>query len=185
MLSRADLRNRPCAAGDSHPGQPRSRPVVARCSDAATASHPQRPAFFMRRTADLIRGFGSILGSMRRTWATLLLSLFSFSLIAPAVASLDAETNLPACCRRNGVHHCSILKNSAGPSRGNRLQDAPCPSFPSGKGFPVGHAGVALYPPQRVLAPQAVCTSTRPQREALYRISYSRAQQKRGPPSLS
>ena len=36
----------------------------------------------------------------------LLLALFSFSLISPAVLASDADSKLPACCKRNGKHHC-------------------------------------------------------------------------------
>ncbi|HVV45274.1 MAG TPA: hypothetical protein VHC72_08700 [Bryobacteraceae bacterium] len=44
---------------------------------------------------------------MRRLLASLLLVVFSLSLISPALASA-AKSNLPACCLRNGKHHCEM-----------------------------------------------------------------------------
>jgi hypothetical protein len=43
----------------------------------------------------------------------------------------------------------------------------------------------ALNTPQRIFAAIVAHPTAGPQTEALYRISYSRAGQKRGPPSLS
>lgn len=45
---------------------------------------------------------------MRRVPAILLLFLFSFSLFGPALF-VDGESNLPACCRRDGKHHCGMM----------------------------------------------------------------------------
>ena len=39
---------------------------------------------------------------MRRVPAILLLAVFSFSLISPALFASETESNLPACCRRDG-----------------------------------------------------------------------------------
>src|ERR1041384_748053 len=69
---------------------------------------------------------------MRRTWAILLLALFSFPLISPAVLASDARAKLPACCRRDGQHHCTATASTGGPG----LQAARCFSFPSAKAAP-------------------------------------------------
>ncbi len=45
---------------------------------------------------------------MRRALAAMLVVLFSFPLIAPALASGPNDSQLPACCRRNGKHHCAM-----------------------------------------------------------------------------
>ncbi len=46
---------------------------------------------------------------MRRLLSLVLLAVFSLPLILPALAlGQDPESNLPACCRRNGAHHCMM-----------------------------------------------------------------------------
>jgi hypothetical protein len=52
-----------------------------------------------------------------RVVANLLLAVFSLGLITPAFASL-AESNLPACCRRAGIHHCSMSASANTPTNG-------------------------------------------------------------------
>jgi hypothetical protein len=119
---------------------------------------------------------------MRRIWATLLLALFGFSPIIPALSAGDSESTLPACCRRNGAHHCAILKDHAKSGGETKAEAARCPSFPSAKAFPVGRTAAAVNISQRIVAVIVSHPAARPRTEALYRISYSRAGQKRGPP---
>jgi hypothetical protein len=45
---------------------------------------------------------------MYRLSAILLSAFFSFSLISPAVFAADPDASLPACCRRDGKHHCAV-----------------------------------------------------------------------------
>ena len=46
---------------------------------------------------------------VRRLISLVLLAVFSLPLILPALAlGQDPENNLPACCRRNGAHHCRM-----------------------------------------------------------------------------
>src|SRR5215467_13449905 len=63
---------------------------------------------------------------MRRLWATLLLAVIGYTLIAPALFAGPADTKLPACCRRNGKHQCATAASPNGPA----LQSARCISFP-------------------------------------------------------
>jgi len=49
---------------------------------------------------------------MRRVWATLVLVLFSFSLIGPLV-SANVQSGVPACCRRAGKHHCAMAGDAS------------------------------------------------------------------------
>jgi len=44
---------------------------------------------------------------MRRLLASLLLVLISLSLVSPVLASA-AQSDVPACCLRNGKHHCEM-----------------------------------------------------------------------------
>ena len=70
---------------------------------------------------------------MRRALAFLLAALFSFELIGP-VLSASAAPELPACCRRNGKHHCAMAnmgEPSAMPADPSVKTLQPrCPFFP-------------------------------------------------------
>jgi hypothetical protein len=121
---------------------------------------------------------------MRRTVSILLVSLFSFALIGPAVSASDADSQLPACCRRDGKHHCAMTENQPAPSVGPLLHAARCPSFPAAKAVPASRTLGLVRISQAIFAGLVSHPASRPQTEALYRISYSRAGQKRGPPTL-
>ncbi len=143
-----------------------------------------------RRTAQIACGdYGSI-ARMRRVPAILQVFLFSFSLIGPAL-SVDAESNLPACCRRDGKHHCGMTAAEmadmaqtppSGPAAGARR--AKCPFFPSG-GAVLPHSGAALLGaswPAGVSVAAAI--AIRAQAQAGYRTWLGESHHKRGPPSL-
>jgi len=125
---------------------------------------------------------------MRRALAALLVSVFSFSLIGPALFA-SADSSVPACCRRDGKHHCSMsgMDQDAAPLSGPAMvaYSAKCLYFPKG-GALLPHSDAAL-----LTARDAVCTSTTGQAtiqlkpDAAYCTVFNRAHQKRGPPSLS
>ncbi len=127
---------------------------------------------------------------MRRVSAILQVFLFSFSLLGPALL-VDSESNLPACCRRNGKHHCGMTAAEmadmaqtppSGPAAGARR--AKCPFFPSG-GAVLPHPGAALLAaPQQASVSTVGQTAAPPHAGRAYRISFDRAHPKRGPPSL-
>ncbi|MDX1980443.1 MAG: hypothetical protein SFV51_09250 [Bryobacteraceae bacterium] len=117
---------------------------------------------------------------MRRAQAILLLFLLSFPLITPLLSS-EPESKLPACCRRDGKHGCSMDKRApSGVAMANaRMQ---CPQYPTARAMPA--AGAMDAPPALTaleLAPAGPAAVG--QSEAQYRVSFSRARQKRGPPS--
>ncbi|MGD0360632.1 MAG: hypothetical protein ABSC93_07155 [Bryobacteraceae bacterium] len=125
---------------------------------------------------------------MRRVPAILLLFLFSFSPIGPALF-VDGESNLPACCRRDGKHHCGMMPPETtgmadAPSSGPAV-DAPrarCPFFPNG-GALLPHSEAALLTASRAGAISMVGQfATAAQVEAGYRTSVTRSHPKRGPP---
>ena len=125
---------------------------------------------------------------MRRVPAILLVFVFSFSLIGPALF-VDAESNLPACCRRDGKHHCGMTDRDMAetPSSGAAVDAlrAKCPFFPSG-GAVLPQPGAALLAASQPAGISIVSQIAAPaQAEAGYRISFNRFHQKRGPPSLS
>jgi hypothetical protein len=117
---------------------------------------------------------------VRRVPAILLLGLFSFSLIEPALMA-DNDSKLPACCRREGQHHCAMTVESS--AAGSAVQ-AVCPAFPKTGATPA-HTRLAGIRPEQLMFGQPVsyltaCTQTR----ALLRVSFSWNRQKRGPPAL-
>jgi hypothetical protein len=118
-----------------------------------------------------------------RFLASVLVALFSWSLISPAVLA-DAASNLPACCRRAGLHHCAVP--APGATRAG-IDAAPCLQFPGMQAAPAAAKLPGLTKsPQPFYAPLVDDPITHAQPESRYRISYSRAGQKRGPPlSLS
>jgi hypothetical protein len=114
----------------------------------------------------------------------LLLVAFSFPLIAPALAGPPDESSLPACCRRNGAHHCDMAGITVAVSSRSQSVAAKCPCCPFGRvALMLPHAFTALSaPPTAVLAagPAILVRDA----EAGYRISADRTRQKRGPPTL-
>jgi hypothetical protein len=124
---------------------------------------------------------------MRRVPAILLVFVFSFPLIGPALFA-DAESNLPACCRRDGRHHCGMPDRDMAdtPSSGAAVDAlrAKCPFFPNG-GAVVPEAGPALLAGSQAAGVSiATRIAASPKPEAGYRISFDRSHHKRGPPSL-
>jgi len=118
---------------------------------------------------------------MRRFWAILLVVFSSFSLIAPVVFFSDADSPLPACCRRNGKHACAMLASQSGPS-GASAQAARCPLFPATKAMP-GRTASVPGNRQAIFAGLVSNPAAHPQIEAQYRICHSRAGLERGPPT--
>jgi hypothetical protein len=121
---------------------------------------------------------------MQRASATLLLTLFSVSLMAPFL-SADPESKLPPCCRKNGKHHCAMMRDAAPPSAGAGLTgNSSCPFYRGSSAIPI--AGTANLITSFPVFYATVRTHSVPlaQTASLYRISYSRAANKRGPPSF-
>ena len=120
---------------------------------------------------------------MRRTIALALMMVFSWTLIAP-VFGPDADANLPPCCRRNGKHHCMMRmmerfgsnQKASRPSQRNApaSQPAPVPFILRAYNPETGKQIYAEVVRHRLSAPQT---------EAVYRVSFLRSHQKRGPPS--
>jgi hypothetical protein len=122
---------------------------------------------------------------MRRALTSICLTLLSFPLIAP-LPPADTDSELPACCRRNGKHHCSMMamadqKSPPGPAV--RAIQPKCPYYPAANAVP-SEPNAAL--PGNFPAISALFFSRsagRARTEAGYRISFSRSRQKRGPPA--
>jgi hypothetical protein len=121
--------------------------------------------------------------TMRRSIALSLLMIFSWMLIAPLLAP-DAEAALPACCRRNGKHHCMMggMEQTGGKDTGLTSVSAKCPCVPSSTAAVHAptykpEAGTQFY---AEIVRHPACA---PQTEARFRISFLRSHQRRGPPS--
>jgi len=101
------------------------------------------------------------------------------------VITESGEPSVPACCMRDGKHHCTLLQ--PGPEEDTsspKLSANRCPSFPRA----ATPTNVSYSAPVLQLA-VASCDFSHPaskaQTEALYRFSHSRTREKRGPPALS
>jgi len=121
---------------------------------------------------------------MRGSIAVLLVTVFSFSLISPAVFASDADARLPACCRHGGKHGCAMKASQTAPSSGPSVLAGRCRFFPSAKAIPPGRTVSLPGVSQAIFAGLLSHPASHPQTEALYRISYSRAGQERAPPTL-
>ena len=124
---------------------------------------------------------------MRRVSAILLVFVFSFSLIAPALFA-DAESNLPACCRRDGKHHCGMMDRDMAEAPSSGLAVAAlhvkCPFFPNAAAV-VPHSEAALPAASQTAAVSiGVRIVSRARAAAGCSVSFGRSHRKRGPPSL-
>ena len=128
---------------------------------------------------------------MRRLISISLLLFFLMPIASPLFAANPAEANLPACCRRNGKHHCMMSLAMRSPSsrpfsrkpalRPANLQGK-CPyapfltQAPAHLIFTHDEPGLTIY--ASILNHPACHAKT----EARFRISFDRSHQKRGPP---
>jgi hypothetical protein len=138
---------------------------------------------------------------MQRILAITLMLLFGLPVISPLFAlGGDAETNLPACCRRNGMHHCMMGMNMGSTSTGASAATGAaggagarttaaivterCPY--GAQSMPVAvHEGWTLDTAAAVFAGLVSHPAGSPQTESKRRVASLRARQKRGPPVLS
>jgi hypothetical protein len=118
---------------------------------------------------------------MRRALASILLGLLSFPLIAPVLRA-NTVSDLPACCRRDGKHHCAMSESAAG--EGLKAAQTQCPLFPKTAAIVQSSSKIILLgaaPRMGALPPSCSTTLTadqdRPRLAAHYAI------QKRGPPA--
>jgi hypothetical protein len=113
-----------------------------------------------------------------------------FAVLAPTMAMFaltlqTPENKLPACCRRDGKHHCAMM-DAAGFSSEREMRALPeqCP-FRT-QAVTLGH--VTSYLPGASAVHYSELTShpaIHAQVRAAFRISEERTHQKRGPPVLT
>ena len=118
-----------------------------------------------------------------RIVASSLLALFSASMALPVIAP-DLRPALPACCRRDGKHHCAMMDMITGEDGTPRVMPSRCPMYPS-YSVTANYEGLSTPPPVHEFDSFLLASpAPKAQGEILYRISYSRSRQERGPPSL-
>jgi hypothetical protein len=134
------------------------------------------------RTGPIPRGIWSPRRLYLTAVANLLLAVFSFGLIAPALDS-EPASKLPACCRREGKHHCATVSPASSKEVALRDVSQKCPRFPGTK-FTARQdnaytpASTSFY--AAFVSHPALYTHL----YARYPISSNGSHQKRGPPSL-
>jgi hypothetical protein len=120
---------------------------------------------------------------MRRIVANTLLVLLTCIPILPYL-STTSRTDLPACCQRDGKHHCTMMSAESSSGGGLQAKSEKCPLYPLATFFArnqvacpretaIFYAGIVSHP------------ALHAQIDANYRVSNSRSHQKRGPPPAS
>jgi hypothetical protein len=127
--------------------------------------------------------------ALRKLLAITLLALAGLPLIQPLLAlAPKSEANLPACCRRDGKHHCMMSMADRGQfaSRTPQFQSPAekCPYCPVSIAIVQGNA--LLLPITKAIFAELIAhPAIAAQTELKLRISLNRSRQKRGPPSSS
>lgn len=121
---------------------------------------------------------------MRQLLAISLLILFGLPFALPLLGANAADAELPVCCRRNGKHHCAMMREFS-PSKvsvGTVREKCPYSIAP-----PATIILPAYIPPASasIFAGVTRHPAVAAQVEAQFRISFDRARQKRGPPTIS
>ena len=129
----------------------------------------------------------AFIGRLRRLIAISLLAMLGLQFVPPLLAlTTRSETNLPACCRRNGRHHCMMGMAERGQHTSRDPQfTAPPEKCPHGPAAVVVTHGNAFAPPlaQAIFAGVIAHPAITAQTKSKLRISLNRARQKRGPPA--
>jgi hypothetical protein len=93
---------------------------------------------------------------VRRLLSLVLLAVFSLPLILPALAlGQGPDSNLPACCRRNGKHHCMMSAEEMQRLLNGIKASSPhshCPLYPTAV-TPLRHVDLAVPAGTPALAP--------------------------------
>ena len=122
---------------------------------------------------------------LRRRSAILLLALFSFSLLSPVIVSAQGA-NVPACCRRDGKHHCSTSMSGGDSESSASFQaNSKCPLYPGVVLLPASSIAAQTPPTASLAIPDNGESLPVEHRRESLRILRGSAHYKRGPPSCS
>ena len=126
-------------------------------------------------------------GIVQRLLSVVLLVFFSLPLISPVLAvTAGSDGNMPACCRRNGAHHCTKIvqpKESGGPEVSFSAITGQCPAYPAVV-TPVRHGDLTFHTSSLIFAEAVSHPSIKAQTQARARIALDLSGQKRGPPKI-
>ena len=126
---------------------------------------------------------------MRKLISILLLAIFGLPFVSPVfAATAKSETNLPACCRKNGKHQCMTSLEGQAPSASTkptlRAPQEKCPYYPASV-FVSPHMDLGLAPSVATYAGIVSHPAVHAQTESKWRVARDRSRHKRGPPSVS
>lgn len=134
------------------------------------------------------RSIDGSIHSLRRLLSILLLVAFGLPVVSPLFAMVRTdEARLPACCRRDGKHHCMMgMSDRARQGQSVLSFGTPvekCPYCPSA--LVAAHIDYLAAPTAHAVFASLVShPSGIAQTESLRRISRDRSHQKRGPPAF-
>jgi hypothetical protein len=124
---------------------------------------------------------------MRRLLSFALLLVFGLPVVAPALGpTAEAQMNLPACCRRDGAHHCTKTPEQlAAMLHGDQFNtvQSKCPCCPSAP-INLHQQAMSLHTPAVHLTGFDSVTAKCRQAEASARVALAGARHKRGPPTV-
>jgi hypothetical protein len=133
--------------------------------------------------------------AVRRILSILLTIVFGLPMVSPLFALQGSPaSNLPACCRRDGKHHCMLAMDGAAPASAAQPDSISARRFgapmlsercPFGSKAMPGNVHPDWTPDttDAVFAGLISHPSQVAQTESRYRISADRSRQKRGPPA--
>jgi hypothetical protein len=126
---------------------------------------------------------------VRKALSILLLAFFGLPIFSPLLAlTPQAETNLPACCRREGKHHCimTTVERATPTDAKETTASAPLERCPYAPFIVTSGTHVSPFLPaaqEDRFVPPSSHPSGVAQSESRLRISQIRSRQKRGPPA--
>ena len=126
------------------------------------------------------------IASMRRFLAISLLLLFSLPSISPLFAlTANMNGNLPACCRRDGAHHCTmtVLSEQSQEIQLSAVREK-CPAYPKAVA-PLQRNDLSLHTSASLFVALVICAADKAPMDSCAGIGLDRSMQERGPPLLS
>jgi hypothetical protein len=122
-------------------------------------------------------------GRVKRISAILLLLAMTLMVVEPAVLA-ESSSGMPACCRRNGLHHCAGMGSETPDGASLQAGARTCPLFPRATATRQNH----FSSPKTAFVLAAAIVSTAVisvPLDVTYRHSKLRSHLRRGPPVLS
>ncbi len=154
--------------------------------DCCRAERPLRLLTLFGKVADSAQE--CFTDHMRKALSILLLAIFGLPVFAPLLTgSADGDQSVPACCRRNGKHHClmgaaerSLLTQRSPALKSLAERCTYCPGCTASS----QHDGLALFLPQAKFASLTGDAARVAEGECNWRTAQIRCRQKRGPPTI-